>query len=338
MMSFRLSFALAILAVIGVGLALTFERPPVAATQQGYRGTGMVEVDNPRTTAAKRASVTLPDVQPPQDKAGKTAGEEYKNVQVLKDMDANEFLRLMAAITDWVSPEQGCTYCHAEGDDLAIDKLYTKTVSRRMLQMTLDINAKWKNHVADTGVTCFTCHRGKPVPPVVRFVDPGPRQALGMAGYRAGQNAPSPTVGLTSLPYDPLTAFLDKPSEIRVVSTTALPAGNPATIKQTEWTYGLMFHLSEGLGVNCTFCHNTRSFSAWDQSSPKRETSWHGIRLVRDLNAAYLEPLKQSFPANRLGPHGDVPKVSCATCHQGANKPLLGAQMLKDYPELAGKR
>ena len=28
-------------------------------------------------------------------------------------------------------------------------------------------------------------------------------------------------------------------------------------------------------------------------------------------------------------------KVACATCHQGAYKPLYGKSMLKDYPELA---
>ena len=36
----------------------------------------------------------------------------------------------------------------------------------------------------------------------------------------------------------------------------------------------------------------------------------------------------------RLGPHGDPLKVNCATCHQGAYKPLLGVSMLRDYPEL----
>ena len=32
---------------------------------------------------------------------------------------------------------------------------------------------------------------------------------------------------------------------------------------------------------------------------------------------------------------GDPLKVNCATCHQGAYKPLLGANMVKDYPNLA---
>ncbi len=45
-------------------------------------------------------------------------------------------------------------------------------------------------------------------------------------------------------------------------------------------------------------------------------------------------PLTPNFPANRLGPGGDVAKVNCATCHQGAHKPLYGAQMAQHYPEL----
>jgi photosynthetic reaction center cytochrome c subunit len=45
--------------------------------------------------------------------------------------------------------------------------------------------------------------------------------------------------------------------------------------------------------------------------------------------------LKPVFPAARLGPLGDVPKVGCATCHQGAYKPLYAAPMLKNYPALA---
>jgi photosynthetic reaction center cytochrome c subunit len=32
----------------------------------------------------------------------------------------------------------------------------------------------------------------------------------------------------------------------------------------TEHTYGLMMHMSDGLGVNCTYCHNTRNFKTWE--------------------------------------------------------------------------
>jgi len=56
---------------------------------------------------------------------------------------------------------------------------------------------------------------------------------------------------------------------------------------------------------------------------------------LRDLNVKYLVPLQSTYPQNRLGPLGDAPKANCATCHQGVNKPLNGAKVLKDYPELA---
>jgi len=130
--------------------------------------------------------------------------------------------------------------------------------------------------------------------------------------------------------------LLEYSEDVRVASTTALPEGSRKSIKQAEQTYSLMIHISQALGVNCTYCHNTRSFSDWTQSSPARGTAWYGIRMVRDLNTTYLSALKGEFPANRLGPLGDAPKLNCATCHQGAFKPLLGASMLKDYPELAG--
>ena len=114
-------------------------------------------------------------------------------------------------------------------------------------------------------------------------------------------------------------------------------AANRHSTKQAEHTFALMVHMSKSLGVNCTFCHNTQSFASWPQSLPQRATAWHGIRMVRDLNNAYLEPLTPTFPAvpvGRLGPTGDAAKVHCATCHQGANRPLYGAPMLEGYPEL----
>jgi photosynthetic reaction center cytochrome c subunit len=56
--------------------------------------------------------------------------------------------------------------------------------------------------------------------------------------------------------------------------------------------------------------------------------------MARELNVDYLVPLTETFPAKRLGPTGDVAKINCSTCHQGVNKPLYGAPMAKDYPEL----
>jgi photosynthetic reaction center cytochrome c subunit len=183
-------------------------------------------------------------------------------------------------------------------------------------------------------VTCYTCHRGNPVPKYVWVTDPGPNLPSGV--QPTGQNTVATTAAYSSLPYDPFTPFLDQANEIRVIGSTALPAGNRTSIKQAEWTYALMMQISDSLGVNCTYCHNTRSFFAWDQSTPKRTTAWYAIRHVREMNQDYIWPLNDVLPASRKGPYGDPFKVSCMTCHQGVYKPLYAAKMLKDYQALAG--
>ena len=161
-----------------------WERPPMESVQVGYRGTGMALVTNPRMLEEKVSANVPPPAVAPSAASGVTAGEVYQNVQVLGDLDVGQFNRLMVAITQWVSPEQGCAYCHGE-QGLAQDDMYTKVVARRMLQMTQDINGAWSDHVAETGVTCYTCHRGKPVPEGIWFTDPGtarsPRQAANRA-------------------------------------------------------------------------------------------------------------------------------------------------------------
>lgn len=303
------------------------ERPPVETKQIGFRGTGMEQVSNPRLTPAS-ASKPIPFALPAAGEGGQPASAVYQNVKVLGNLSVGEFTRTMVAMTQWVAPKEGCVYCHNPAN-LASDEKYTKVVSRRMLEMTQHVNATWKTHVADTGVTCYTCHRGEPVPSQLWFSQLPPAAAF--LGNKAGQNAPAPSVGYASLPNDPFSAFLTGDSNIRTVSTTALPDGNRHSIKQTEWTYGLMVSMSQSLGVNCTYCHNSRSFTSWDSSPPARGVAWHGIRLVRDLNSNYLIPLADTFPPERHGVAGDGPKLHCATCHQGQSKPLNGAKMMKDY-------
>ncbi len=314
------------------------ERPPVTAIQSGYRGTGMEQINNPRTDAVTVAMNRAPEAAAPASPDGPKAGEIYKNVKVLGGLSVAEFSRNMAAISAWVAPKEGCAYCH-DVQNFADEGKYTKVVARRMLQMTQHLNADWKQHVGATGVTCYTCHRGNPVPTQVWYAPPDLKYtANSLMGDLAGQNIAAPSVGLSSLPFDPFTPYLLEDKPIRVNGSQALKftgtGTNRSTTKQAEHTYALMVHMSNSLGVNCTFCHNTQSFQSWKDSPPQRTTAYYGIRMARDLNVAYLEPLTKTFPANRLGVKGDVAKVNCSTCHQGVNKPLLGATMAKDHPEL----
>jgi photosynthetic reaction center cytochrome c subunit len=333
-----------VLAIAASAVLTACEAPPAATTQVGYRGTGMEQVAHPATTERVLAANVVPEATPLASSDGPRASEVFQNVHVLGDLSAAQFTRLMVAITSWVAPQQGCNYCHAP-TDLASDSVYAKVVARRMLQMTRHINSNQGDlgaHVGATGVTCYTCHRGSPIPANVWSINPGPAEPAGAAAHRGGQNlAYEAVVGYTSLPYDPFSPYLKDAGQIRVVSTQALPksgAGTGPTIQATEATYGLMMHMSGALGVNCTFCHNSRSFAAWDASRPTRVTAWHAIRTVRDINTNYIEPLAPLLPAAHKGPSGDSLKANCATCHQGLNKPLNGVSMLKDYPELAAAR
>ena len=89
-----------------------------------------------------------------------------------------------------------------------------------------------------------------------------------------------------------------------VASTEALPGTDRSSIKQTEWTYALMMHFSTALGVNCTYCHNSRIFASWEQSSPapRDRLVWHqdGSRSERGL---FEEPCRNlpGEPARAFG-------------------------------------
>jgi photosynthetic reaction center cytochrome c subunit len=336
-----MTFSIRTLGLAAFTLLLTLlagcERPPIETVQTGFRGTGMAQIYNPRALAKEAALNTAPAAAEAASADGPKAKDVYQNVKVLGDLSVAQFTRHMTSITEWVAPEAGCAYCH-NLQNLADDSKYTKVVARRMIEMTQRINSGWKQHVAETGVTCYTCHRGNNVPKEVWYAPKDRKYANSLLGDLAGQNLAAKSVGLTSLPFDPFTPYLLESADIRVNGTEAMAmkgaAANRHSTKQAEHTYGLMVHMSESLGVNCTYCHNTRNFQSWEESRPQRVTSWHGIRMARDLNNDYLKPLTSVFPANRLGPKGDVAKVNCTTCHQGAFKPLYGAPMAKDFPEL----
>ena len=332
---FARTLKLAGLVAVTAMLGACWERPPIESEQNGYRGTAMATITNPRLP---QTSLEVPDPQAPASQAGPKAGAIYQNVQVLGDLSIGEFTRTMLAITQWVSPEEGCNYCHYP-DNLADDGKYTKVVSRRMFQMTQHINQDWSKHVQTVGVTCYTCHRGKNVPEYIWFAQANPDGPTPYAGWSYGQNVASESTAYTSMPGDFMSKFLvGGYDDIRVIETSPSATYKPGTIQDTEWTYALMMHMSDSLGVNCTFCHNSRLFSDWAQSPPQRVTAWHGIRMVSGLNTEYLDPLQPVYPDYRLGETGDAPKAYCSTCHQGQNKPLGGANMVNDYlPGMAGK-
>ncbi len=285
------------------------------SVQHGFRGVAMETNGDPQSLAIAVANNKVPAALPA---AAPGPPGVYKNVQVLTNISAAEFGRTMTAMSAWVAGGAGnCAYCHNTAN-FATDSypdgklIYTKLVARMMLRMTRNVNSEYTRHVGGTGVTCYTCHRGQPLPSGLWFY--------------SNEN-------------QILRHYLDR-DDIRVQSHSIEPlpgeAANRTAIRQTYNTYALMVSQSKALGVNCTYCHNTRAFSSWEQSTPKRVIALYGTSMVRDLNTNYLNPLQPVYPRSRLGEHGDAPKLQCVTCHNGAYKPLYGAKMVKDYPALWG--
>ena len=282
--------------------------------QTGYRGTAMEHTVKKSDVMAQFAATSVPEPVPA---AGPSPPGPlpWKNVQVLNDISVAEFNRTMVAMSTWVAGTGNCAYCHNVvnfASDTANDgkPLYTKLTARRMLQMTRHINGQYGQHVANTGVTCYTCHRGKPVP-------------QGMWTFGDGNQYQR--------------HYLDRDGA-RVISHEMAPSNaNRSSVKQTEWTYALMISMSNSLGVNCTYCHNTRQFASWQEAPPARVKALHGINMVRDVNTNFVAPLVSILPQVRLGEMGDAPNVQCQTCHQGVYKPLYGAKMAKDYPAIWGR-
>ena len=323
----------AALSLLGSLFLAGCEAPPPEAVQLGYRGVGQEHIANPRTLAATVAENQAPTPQPAVSSAGPKAGDVYQNVQVLGDLSVGEFTRIMAAMTEWVSPEEGCNYCHVD-EGFQYDTKYTKRVARVMTVMTQNANVAWGDHVV-AGVTCYL-PSGQNIPANVWASDPGQAHAPGV--MTAGQNIASATAATPPCPTIRSSPYLDGDEEEAKdlpwrEANTACPA--IVLVKETEWIYSLMMHMSDSLGVNCTYCHNTRAFYDWEQSSPARVRAWHGIRMVREMNNKYVAETADWLPDHRKGPMGDPLKVNCATCHQGAYKPLLGANMINDYPNLA---
>ena len=102
------------------------------------------------------ASLLTPAQQPP---APRTAAQQFKNVQVLKDIPADQLIPTMQFIAGALGVD--CEFCHLEHDRDKDDKKEKQT-ARKMIEMELAINkSHFKNEIE---VTCYTCHRGSPHP------------------------------------------------------------------------------------------------------------------------------------------------------------------------------
>jgi photosynthetic reaction center cytochrome c subunit len=118
----------------------------------------------------------------------KTAEQQYKNIQVLKDIPADQLIPSMQFISASLGVE--CDFCHVEHEMQKDDKK-EKVTARKMIAMELAINkGNFKNEVE---VTCYTCHRGAAHPvgvPVLSVDAPKPAPHTHDEGAEANPNLP----------------------------------------------------------------------------------------------------------------------------------------------------
>lgn len=325
-------------AVFAAAVVVTWGQPYATdSLQTGPRGTGMsrpefkADLARPDPTIATFLASSSAPVVP---KGGEqTAGTARENVPPgLENLTVENYDRLLAAMRTWT----GIPDLFDNPDS------YQTGVGHVMIAMTRNINENWDGHVnanKQVGVTCYTCHRGQPVPSDIWFRISPVNESV--KGWSANQNRVTVQSQYTALPSDALEKFLLEGATIKVHDLESRVSGVPGRndypgIQHAERTYALMNYVANSLGVNCVFCHNTRAFYDASQVTPQWGTEMLGIEMVNELNNTYLVPLEGLLPENRLGPvYGDAPKAACKTCHKGYQQPLQGTNVIKDWPELA---
>jgi hypothetical protein len=105
------------------------------------------------------ACATTSVVVSAQQQPDQTAGQRYKNVQVMQDAPAATFTSRMLFMAN--SLGVNCDHCHNRAD-MASDEKPTKVQAREMLKMVLALEKDYFGEQAK--VNCFTCHRGSTKP------------------------------------------------------------------------------------------------------------------------------------------------------------------------------
>lgn len=145
----------------------------------------------------------------------KVAEEQFKNIQVLKGIPADQLIPSMQFIAASLGVE--CDFCHVQGAFEKDDKK-PKQTARKMMTMMFAINKD--NFEGHRDVTCYSCHRGNTDPvgtPIVEAEDTKPAEPEAKKGEGTGaKSAPAPTADQL---FDKYVKALGGPAAIEKVSS-----------------------------------------------------------------------------------------------------------------------
>src|SRR5438270_3804582 len=138
----------------------------------------------PQRTAAQSPGKPVSNSAPP----------GFKNLQVLKEIPAQELIPTMQFVAASLGVD--CSYCHVQGAFDKDDK-EPKVIARKMMQMMFAINKS--NFENERKVTCYSCHRGAPKPLSVPPVASEEQNDLNKAIENNSPRLPSETPDLNEI-------------------------------------------------------------------------------------------------------------------------------------------
>src|SRR5262249_315561 len=126
----------------------------------------------------------------------KPAEEEFKNIQALKGIPAEQLIPTMQFIAASLGVE--CEHCHVARAFEKDDKK-AKVTARKMIAMMMTINKE--NFEGHREVTCYSCHRGAADPVATPIITGEPPKLEPPEGSKAGESKPA---------FPPANQLLDK--------------------------------------------------------------------------------------------------------------------------------
>jgi photosynthetic reaction center cytochrome c subunit len=141
----------------------------------------------PQSGSTPPPAGTANAAQQPSHSGPRLAEEQFKNIQVLKGIPADQLISAMQFIAASLGVE--CDYCHNR-EKMDSDEKKPKKIARGMMTMMFNIDKT--NFEGRLEVTCYSCHRGVAMPVGIPVIKEEEAEAPGAAGKMPGENVALP--------------------------------------------------------------------------------------------------------------------------------------------------
>ena len=223
--------------------------------------------------------------------AEKTAAQQFKNIQALKDVPASQLIPGMRYITTALGVE--CNYCHVDGNFAADDK-QPKQTARKMMTMLFAINNT--NFGGRPEVSCFTCHQGHHEPIGVPAL---PAEATEPQFSQLAQGAPTVDAIISKFAQAKGGEEALQKINTRVLHIEETTNGQTSAIDAYQKAPGQMYSVINGPQGNVTtFTDGTRAWVTTNRGSFEA----NGFEAIVLASESQMDPIAalQNYKNKRL--------------------------------------